>query len=485
MAVEEDLRRRTTKAEKLGLIRLGNPFVPRHTKHCSHEARCKNVQYPLQNTCYRLLSYQTTQPIQHTDACNPLLGTARAGLVHEQQRQRCPTQPPARRTTCDDTSATGGRAASNPPCRRFRRRLTVTHEHYQEIPKQSWEYVFRSGVAGGLAACAAKTVVAPLDRVKILFQASNPQFQKYTGSWVGAITAIRDIYRSDGSRGLFRGHSATLLRIFPYGGIKFLAYEQIRAILITSKEQETAVRRFMAGSLSGCASVFATYPLEVIRVRLAFETRAKQRITVRDICRTIYNEHPPAPKPPSATALQQTLHIPYSAAATITATSSAISTVTLRSGLSNFFRGFTPTLWGMIPYAGTSFLTHDLAGDAMRTPALAAYTVLPLSERSQKQLAPGKPPPLRAWAELTTGGVAGFASQTISYPLEVIRRRMQVGGVVGDGHRLTMIEVTRDILAAKGWRGFFVGLSIGYVKVVPMVATSFYVYERMKVYFGI
>ncbi|KAK1811534.1 coenzyme A transporter [Friedmanniomyces endolithicus] len=355
----------------------------------------------------------------------------------------------------------------------------------KEIPKQSWEYVVRSGIAGGLAACAAKTVVAPLDRVKILFQASNPQFQKYTGSWVGAITAIRDIYRSDGSRGLFRGHSATLLRIFPYGGIKFLAYEQIRAILITSKEQETAVRRFMAGSLSGCASVFATYPLEVIRVRLAFETRAKQRITVRDICRTIYNEHPPAPKPPSATALQQTLHIPYSAAATITATSSAISTVTLRSGLSNFFRGFTPTLWGMIPYAGTSFLTHDLAGDAMRTPALAAYTVLPMSERSQKQLAPGKPPPLRAWAELTTGGVAGFASQTISYPLEVIRRRMQVGGVVGDGHRLTMIEVTRDILAAKGWRGFFVGLSIGYVKVVPMVATSLYVYERMKVYFGI
>lgn len=139
----------------------------------------------------------------------------------------------------------------------------------REISKRSWEYVVRSGTAGGLAACAAKTVVAPLDRVKILFQASNPQFQKYTGSWTGAFRAIRDIYAADGGRGLFRGHSATLLRIFPYGGIKFLAYEQIRAVVIPSKEQETPYRRFMAGSLAGCMSVFTTYPLEVIRVRLA------------------------------------------------------------------------------------------------------------------------------------------------------------------------------------------------------------------------
>jgi solute carrier family 25 protein 16 len=62
---------------------------------------------------------------------------------------------------------------------------------------------------------------------------------------------------------------------------------------------------------------------------------------------------------------------------------------------------------------------------------------------------------------------------------------MQVGGVVGDGHRLTMIEVGRSILRERGYRGFFVGLGIGYVKVVPMVATSFYVYERMKIAFGI
>lgn len=360
-----------------------------------------------------------------------------------------------------------------------------TKDQKRKIPKQSWEYVVRSGVAGGIAACAAKTVVGPLDRVKILFQASNPQFQKYTGSWTGAIRAIGDIYRTDGGRGLFRGHSATLLRIFPYGGIKFLAYEQIRGLLIRNKDQETPLRRLLSGSLSGVCSVFATYPLEVIRVRLAWETKGQKRVTVRDICRTIYHEHPPAPRPPSAAAIQETMRLPGSAAAALNATSIAMNTATVRSGLSNFFRGFTPTLWGMIPYAGTSFLTHDLGGDFMRLPNLAPYTVLPMSERTQKQLAPNKPPPLRWWAELMTGALAGFVSQTVSYPLEVIRRRMQVGGVVGDGHRLTMIEVARSITKDRGFRGFFVGLGIGYVKVVPMAATSFYVYERMKVLFGI
>ena len=353
----------------------------------------------------------------------------------------------------------------------------------RKISKHSWDYVVRSGVAGGLAACAAKTVVAPLDRVKILFQANNPQFEKYTGSWSGVARAVSDIYSANGTRGLFRGHSATLLRIFPYGGIKFLAYEQIRAVIIRREQDETALRRFLAGSLSGCTSVLATYPLEVIRVRLAWETKSAKRLGVRDICRTIYNEHP-APANLSTATLAEA-HIPRSAAATLVATNAAINTVTPSSGLSNFFRGFTPTLWGMIPYAGASFLTHDAAGDLMRNPALATYTILPLSEQQQRQLAPNKPPPLRAWAELATGALAGFVSQTLSYPLEVVRRRMQVGGVVGDGHRLGMLEVGKNIVRDKGWKGFYVGLSIGYVKVVPMVATSFYAYERLKHFFGI
>lgn len=293
---------------------------------------------------------------------------------------------------------------------------------------------------------------------------------------------MRDIYANEGGRGLFRGHSATLLRIFPYAGIKFLAYEQVRAAMIKDHTQETPVRRFLSGSLAGTVSVFFTYPLEVIRVRLAFETKTHSRTSLIDICKTIYRERPP---PVRTTPAPVDLSSPVRAAATtLSATSNTLSKVTPSSGLANFFRGFTPTLWGMLPYAGSSFLAHDTAGDLMRHPRIAKYTTLSESP-STKSRDPDKPAPLKYWAELVTGGFAGFVSQTLSYPLEVIRRRMQVGGVVGDGHRLGMSEVARNIYHQRGFKGFYVGLSIGYVKVIPMAAISFYVYERAKLWLGI
>ncbi|KAL7924243.1 mitochondrial carrier [Trichoderma austrokoningii] len=340
---------------------------------------------------------------------------------------------------------------------------------------RSWDYIWRSGVAGGLAGCAAKTTVAPLDRVKILFQTSNPQFAKYTGSSFGVATAMKDIYLQEGGRGLFRGHSATLLRIFPYAGIKFLAYEQIRSIFIPDKHHETPFRRLISGSLAGVTSVFFTYPLEVVRVRLAFETRRDGRSSLTSICRQIYNEHP--------IEKSRTAKLPNSSsiATAVDSAAAAAESVAPRIGLVNFYRGFAPTMLGMLPYAGVSFLTHDTMTDLLRHHSIAEHTTLP----KRKNHPDGKPAPLRSWAELTAGGVAGMISQTSSYPLEVVRRRMQVGGAVGDGRRLRVGETAAMILRERGFRGFFVGLTIGYVKVVPLAAVSFYTYERMKLVLGI
>lgn len=70
-------------------------------------------------------------------------------------------------------------------------------------------------------------------------------------------------------------------------------------------------------------------------------------------------------------------------------------------------------------------------------------------------------------ADLSCGAIAGAVSQTASYPFEVVRRRMQVGGARG-GVGVSWRESVKGIYGQKGWRGFWVGLSIGYLKVIPM-----------------
>ncbi|KAF9363645.1 hypothetical protein BGX34_003616 [Mortierella sp. NVP85] len=337
---------------------------------------------------------------------------------------------------------------------------TVRHESKDESKKRSsatvretksLDYVIRSMIAGGIAGTAAKTAIAPLDRVKILFQASNPHFEKYAGTWTGVFKAARDIQRTSGFQGLFQGNSATILRIFPYAAIKFMAYEQYRNLLMPTRRDETPYKKLVAGSMAGVTSVFFTYPMDLIRVRLAYETRATPYTA---LVRKIYNEpagrHHPA-------------HMGWFPALRI----------------SNFYRGFLCSVAGMIPYAGVSFFTHDVAQEFCRE-----YLPWTLKANQNRGL-PDKNgdyarPELRTWAELMCGGLAGAISQTSAYPLEVVRRRMQVAGALDPGKFVGMWEIAKQIYVGKGVRGFFVGLSIGYLKVTPMVAISFTVYERMK-----
>lgn len=193
--------------------------------------------------------------------------------------------------------------------------------------------------------------------------------------------------------GLFQGHSVTLVRIFPYAAIKFVAYEQIKVILMPTQKQVTSKNQFLAGSLAGKAfffiyqilikhnigitSVLFTYPLDLIRVRMAYET---QRTNVMDMVFTIYRE--PANE---------------------------------KIRLLNFYRGFLPTVAGMTPYAGVSFWSHHLFTEFCRHNSLVSqYTLARTSLNDNPHKITLKP-----WAELVCGGLAGFVAQTSSYPLEV------------------------------------------------------------------
>lgn len=226
-------------------------------------------------------------------------------------------------------------------------------------------------------------------------------------------------------------------------------------------------------ALSGMTSVLFTYPLDLVRVRMAFHTRSTSNGHAKptfihsalEILRETPKQPPltPSPSSPSSRAFSPfpTSHPPLSAPST--------STLFTRFPLFKFYRGFTVSITGMLPYAGTSFLTWG---------ALRAH-FLPQPTDSSSPTSSSKHPNTTA-IDLSIGAVAGMTSQTVSYPFEVIRRRMQVGGLTHPDRWLRWGETVRTIWSLNGWRGFYVGLSIGYLKIVPMTAVSFTVWQWAK-----
>jgi len=327
---------------------------------------------------------------------------------------------------------------------------------------QDWERLVRSGIAGGIAGCVAKTTVAPLDRVKILFQTSHPEFMKYSGSFSGMVKSMALIYKDNGARGLLQGHSATLLRIFPYAGLKFMAYDQMHHYLMPTRARETNLKRFTAGASSGVIAVLLTYPLEIIRVRLAVETRVSSdgcRPSLAHAITRLYHEGT-LPKPEPGSKMKH----------------KTANSVFRIFPILKFYRGFSATILGMIPYAGTSFLVWG----SLRSYYLPKPAV-PSADGRIRELKPKLHPML----DLVVGGISGAVAQTVSYPLEVVRRRMQVGGLTRPDAWMGWNETVRAIWRKNGWRGFFVGLGIGYIKVVPMTAVSYMVWELGKSALGI
>lgn len=141
----------------------------------------------------------------------------------------------------------------------------------------------RNLLAGGVAGMVAKSIVAPVDRIKILYQVSSARF-----SLADVPRVARTIMKEEGVAALWKGNVATMIRVFPYAGVQFMVFDKCKSTILrraeernrvngeTSKEVGlTPLESLLAGSVAGATSVVATYPLDLTRAQLAILKRKR------------------------------------------------------------------------------------------------------------------------------------------------------------------------------------------------------------------
>jgi solute carrier family 25 protein 42 len=130
----------------------------------------------------------------------------------------------------------------------------------------------------------------------------------------------------------------------------------------------------------------------------------------------------------------------------------------------------TPTLLGIVPYAGISFATFETLK--------SRYGEARAGGRDANANEPEMPVALR----LLFGGVAGLFAQSVTYPLDIVRRRIQVVGAAG-GY-VSPWRALVDIGRTEGLRnGLYKGVTMNWLKGPVSVAVSFFVNDSVKAYF--
>ncbi|XP_057443746.1 mitochondrial adenine nucleotide transporter ADNT1-like isoform X2 [Lotus japonicus] len=307
--------------------------------------------------------------------------------------------------------------------------------------------ISKSLVAGGIAGGVSRTAVAPLERLKILLQVQNPHNIKYKGT----IQGLKYIWRTEGFRGMFKGNGTNCARIVPNSAVKFFSYEEASKGILwlyqrqtgNEEAQLTPVLRLGAGACAGIIAMSATYPMDLVRGRITVQTDASPR------------------------QYRGMFH--------------ALSTVFREEGPRALYKGWLPSVIGVIPYVGLNFSVYESLKDW-----LIRYKPLGIAQDSE----------LSVTTRLACGAAAGTVGQTVAYPLDVIRRRMQMVGwkdaasvVAGEGKGKAeytgMVDAFKKTIKYEGFGALYTGLVPNSVKVVPSIAIAFVTYEMVKDILGV
>ncbi|KAL8370820.1 hypothetical protein RB595_000930 [Gaeumannomyces hyphopodioides] len=295
--------------------------------------------------------------------------------------------------------------------------------------------------AGATAGMVARFVIAPLDVVKIRLQLQTHSLSdplslrdpRVIGPvYKGTIPTMRQIVRAEGLTGLWKGNVPAELLYVAYSAIQFTAYRSVAQLLRrvgdeTGRRLPPAAESFVGGAAAGVAATAATYPLDLLRTRFAAQGNDRVYSSLRRAVADIWRDEGPR----------------------------------------GFFRGLAPAVGQTLPFMGIFFAVYE----SLRAP-----------------LSDAKLPPFLWGGQLALASVAASAvAKTAVFPLDLVRRRIQVQGPTRSRYvhrnipeyRRGALHTVSVILRAEGVRGLYRGLTVSLLKAAPASAVTMWTYERV------
>ncbi|KAJ7027883.1 mitochondrial carrier [Mycena alexandri] len=307
------------------------------------------------------------------------------------------------------------------------------------IPAKSWQHF----VAGGLGGMCGAIVTSPFDVVKTRLQSSL--FQKHSTvsmagvNGAGAYAAprpnlfynfvetghiLRDIYRDESPRALFKGLGPTLVGVIPARSINFFTYgngKQIIANKFNDGRESTWVH-LSAAAIAGVVTGTATNPIWVVKTRLQLESSVRGAL-----------------------------------GAPLGGSWPTIKTIMRDEGIRGFYKGLSASYLGVTEGTIQWVLYERLKRITAGTEGMGG---------------------VQEWAGmLGSAGAAKCVASLITYPHEVIRTRLRQPKVDGVLKYTGLMQTLRLVIAEEGARSLYGGLSAHLMRVVPNAAVMFSIYE--------
>ncbi|XP_057467052.1 probable ADP,ATP carrier protein At5g56450 [Actinidia eriantha] len=265
----------------------------------------------------------------------------------------------------------------------------------------------RDLMAGAVMGGVVHTIVAPIERAKLLLQTQESNAAIVAGPhrrFKGMLDCIVRTVREEGIISLWRGNGTSVLRYYPSVALNFSLKDLYRNILRSSNPQGSQIvsgasANFIAGAAAGCTTLIIIYPLDIAHTRLAADLGRTDARQFRGICHFL-------------------------------------STIGKKDGIQGIYRGLPASLHGMVVHRGLYFGGFDTIKEMM-------------SEESKPEVA--------LWKRWVVAQAVTTSAGLLSYPLDTVRRRMMMQSGSERPMYSSTLDCWRKIHRTEGVASFYRG----------------------------